>query len=495
MSYLILHRASLITLFCIFLFGNTSYAQADIPFIYYYSREDSAFIIERADHSEQKILATYPLEEEYIGQMTVDGPGWSSSGEFFTWMSRPSEGGGSYAKEIFIIQRDTGELETISTQDDEGIDYIEWSPTSDLLLIVSYDTKDVIIPIISLYDPDRKEYVWRYTSPQIPLYPQQIIWSPDGRYITISLINTILLIPIEANSEITTLQAQLPIPSRCSSYSLPHWLSNGWLVYTPSNDELLITNIDSGEQKSIALPSDEIEFIDWSPDEQHAFVYTKSTEPSHFQLHLLTLANLSVSLVSDDVTIIGDCATSYWSQDSQYAAFVSEEGNLNVFSTFDDVVKIVPDTQGEIRLGSQIEWASGTELFFTWYAETNYQFELYQYDVTTSELKNLSEEIFPTLQPIYNFSVQNNFLFLNGIFINLETQEIIELVPTDELLVDTIRTDELVWDPSGRWAFLLSMFNSLYHVKVASVEGVVFPEIALCPLDSKSCFGWMPITD
>jgi hypothetical protein len=47
------------------------------PFLYYYSEEDSAFIIERTDGTDRQVLA------RTHSQASPTGPGWSASGAWF----------------------------------------------------------------------------------------------------------------------------------------------------------------------------------------------------------------------------------------------------------------------------------------------------------------------------------------------------------------------------------------------------------------------------
>src|SRR5262245_57022779 len=105
----ILHRAALMSVIICLTLGTarTSSAQANSPFIYYYSQDKSEFIVERADGSESRILASYALHPRPGVDDSIIGPGWSPSAEWFAWSSTLEAGnGGRY--NAFLVKRDGG---------------------------------------------------------------------------------------------------------------------------------------------------------------------------------------------------------------------------------------------------------------------------------------------------------------------------------------------------------------------------------------------------
>ena len=56
----------------------------EIPFMYYYDESESAFIVERADGSDRRILAEYAFPDMVNSNfLVIGGAGWSPSGEWF----------------------------------------------------------------------------------------------------------------------------------------------------------------------------------------------------------------------------------------------------------------------------------------------------------------------------------------------------------------------------------------------------------------------------
>ena len=498
--YKTMRQTILLSLLCgLFSFNNANaHSQSQLPFIYYYSLENKGFIVERVDGTEHQLLASYGLDADDGTQVAILGAGWSPSGKLFTWMSRSSEGGESYAKNVYFVDASGKSLKTASASDKEGIDSVEWSPTNDLLLILAYDTSDVITPIVTVYDPVKEKYLFRYTSPDIPQYPpQQIHWSPDGAYIAVSGSNSIQILPLNSERKIVTLERWHSKCNECNYGTLPRWLTDGHLAFVSSDaKQLILTNVDKNENTFIQLPSGEIHLIDWSPDEQNALIYVQSSKGDKFQLWLLSRKDQTTKLVSNNAWFTNNYGLPFsetlWSEDSQHAAFVSGDGQLSVVSASGDVANLNLQNKGDIRTGSRIAWAANDKLLFTGYNAASDVSELYQYDLNKSEIENLSTLMLTSTTSISDFSAHGDMLFSNGFLVNLDNQTITEFVPSGDLHIEVGRTDAVRWHPSGDWLFLLSMYNSLYWVKLASTIGTISPEIALCPIDSRSCYGWLP---
>src|SRR5690349_5869815 len=117
---------------CLSLFPLVTSAQDDLPPpIFYYSRDEQAFIIERADGSDREVLAHYELPCDPDYNCMVGGAGWSPSGSWFSWQrtfSLPNQ-------TIYLVQRETHKVDTLAISPDHSIHSTRWSPTNDLLMI------------------------------------------------------------------------------------------------------------------------------------------------------------------------------------------------------------------------------------------------------------------------------------------------------------------------------------------------------------------------
>src|SRR5436190_2221405 len=92
-----------VTGICLFLFAfgspNRLYsAHPDAPYIYYYSPSKQAFIIERADGQDSRVLTSYNLPEETV----IKGPGWSKDEQWFAWTAKVYAGG-SIPTNVYIV--------------------------------------------------------------------------------------------------------------------------------------------------------------------------------------------------------------------------------------------------------------------------------------------------------------------------------------------------------------------------------------------------------
>src|SRR5690349_2829285 len=129
-------RLSFLILLMSFVLSGQSIVSAsasDEPYIYYYSLPQQAFILERADGTDSRILATYMFPENHEN---ILGPGWSYSGEWFAWTSN-SQGGTLYDMDVELVNRISGERLTLTPEfgKQHRVDTMLWSPASDLLLV------------------------------------------------------------------------------------------------------------------------------------------------------------------------------------------------------------------------------------------------------------------------------------------------------------------------------------------------------------------------
>jgi hypothetical protein len=56
--------------------------ESTAPYLYYFDSERSAFVVERADGTDSRILGQNLMSSDVD---TVDGAGWSPSGKWFAW--------------------------------------------------------------------------------------------------------------------------------------------------------------------------------------------------------------------------------------------------------------------------------------------------------------------------------------------------------------------------------------------------------------------------
>jgi hypothetical protein len=115
---------------------------SDAPYIYYYSYAHNAFVIERADGTDTRLLGEgitdRVIDEEYtmMSSIEVGGPGWSPSGKWFAWIKVLNfQGYPARTKAVYILSVDGQRRLTLL--DDRAFDYVQavWAEDADLLLV------------------------------------------------------------------------------------------------------------------------------------------------------------------------------------------------------------------------------------------------------------------------------------------------------------------------------------------------------------------------
>lgn len=157
--------------------------QDDVPYLYYFDPNESAFVIERADGTDRHLLAQgiMPDEVRYVA-----GPGWSPSGQWLAWQGIIGRVqinqatflpyGLNITSGQFLSQLDAFE-ETIM---------LHWHPSQDWLLAVGLidSTDDGFgrqIFRVSLIDASTDIAIAAYDAERVPQVPY---WQPDGVILT-----------------------------------------------------------------------------------------------------------------------------------------------------------------------------------------------------------------------------------------------------------------------------------------------------------------------
>jgi hypothetical protein len=108
---------------------------SDAPFLYYYSDYLRAFIIERADGTDSRVLGDGLMQLTDGHDLLIDGPGWSPSGNWFAWTAAELFDWGAHKGDVrpFVIRSDG--LQQLHYLDAWKNATLRWSPSADLLLV------------------------------------------------------------------------------------------------------------------------------------------------------------------------------------------------------------------------------------------------------------------------------------------------------------------------------------------------------------------------
>jgi Tol biopolymer transport system component len=478
-------------------FSLTTQAQTDIPYIYYYSADRSAFIIERADGADSRIFVRYAVP---CDQCNVTGPGWSPSGNWFAWMAdsidfRPPS-------EVYILNRATGKVTTLSL-----VPYtldISWSPIDDFLLIDGQNERR-ITDVVYIYDPQNDRVITSFSGTEVTdnlegQWFNKVQWTPDGRVQLQynGILKIVSLNDLEA-PQIIEVQRGIDVVWRYTDNQLPHWFEDGSLAYVSREPKrLVIENLEQGLRESIGLPEGEIYNINWSPDENYAFMHLRP-DLDNFELWLLSLPDQSVSLINPKIEWIPIGSNvpfaSAWNGNT-YGAFVSREGKLFLMSL--PYLTITEIRTNAVDASQPLVWSEdGNKLFFVTEDQWIYEFDLETREANVLDSPNDSrrrwiEYIAPMRSQILPVSILPDGYILDTAS---QTSTRIRLLDPDEARIDTYSAEEFIWHPVQNWLFLIYEDGASPYrfVSITNSDASANREIALCDLNA-SCFGWLPET-
>ncbi len=292
--------------FVVFAMGVASFANSTIPYIYYYSYDEQAFIMQRADGTDHSILTAYQVSEPY---MQIVGTGWSPSGRWFTWMNQGT-GGGSGANNVYVVGREGQTTQTIFPNRVATVFEATWSPQGNFLLIRLGETHAVVQNIV-VYDPTSQQIVFELRGVELnPIVLETVFsakWSPDGSKLAIIDFVSRQLFLIDS----TTFEVMRTIPASTSPTFdgvFPYWLTDTQLLYlSTEQNNLLIHDLVNEEIISVALPADQrvLEIIASQEDSSILFyTYIPPQPPNHatyFSLWMLSVNDGQLTLVEEDV--------------------------------------------------------------------------------------------------------------------------------------------------------------------------------------------------
>ncbi|MBZ0319743.1 MAG: hypothetical protein K8L91_25260 [Anaerolineae bacterium] len=467
--------------------------QSNAPFIYYYSANQKAFVIERADGSESRVLTSYAFPEDTQGDAWVTGPGWSSSGQWFAWTATTTMGGTPAGRPqeagAFLINARGGTpISLLQNEDETQIRDVLmlWSPVSDLLLVEIFYSGNSPNTRYFLFNPETQEKTEVLSN-------DVLLWSPDGQYLVSYGVDTINFITV-GGSNISKDKY------RKDYCDLPHleWSKNHDFVYRKDAENLAIENLQTQEFSLIKAPDGFVLDIEWSPNSQYllAFTSTSCTNSSPIQLWLISLDSQKSTLINQDVHLVNSQPTtngirspSVWSEDGSYAFGVSSQNTIILvetlpfqvhempFDRFDSIPFIVWTAQNVVSFFGLVESESKISSYSL---ETNVLSELfntgYAHPYYFSFSPNQQLLAFTSYDADYNYAIA---------IVDLSSSETPFTFPTPNEVY------ELRWHPEGNWLLAIGGFPYIKSITVASAYDGFARDIGNC-INSPSCFGWLP---
>jgi Tol biopolymer transport system component len=490
--------------------------QVTIPHFYYYSSAEKAFIVEKADGREKYVLVSFELPVSSSTQ-GIGGPGWSPSGQWFAWTTYDLEGGNSRQLIANVVKREGGNPFSLINPRPRTTGYdvqMKWSPVEDQLLVrYSYlDMNSAFVSDTFLYDPStQKTTILRFEGSDSA--SNRIEWSPDGQFIVFYQPDQTKLVMHLFGMNGRKYERHLKLEGSCGVEAvLPFWAPGTSKVAYEQfhNSVFVIEDIVSGYLVEFDMPDAVLRFVDWSPDGNHALVYTASScEAKSLQLGLLSLNDQTFTSLLQDATLpesyvmgrLDDWLNRYtlypisgWSPSGDKAVIFSSDNDLYALALSPYSLQKIPVPL--IGKTNFVRWINNSDrcLFERDPIEPQKQAEIFSYDFQTrildpflesSETDNIS---FLALSPHGHFLA---YSYLDGYLVDLTTGSTNRIEFMSSSLPEGGRIDEVIWHPSEGWLFILYQAPSMRLVNVVNSEGSIQRELTECA-PTYACFGWMP---
>jgi len=504
------------------LFGGfrATKAQSRAPYLYYYSQSRSAFIVERADGSDSRVLAPFVLPDGY----SITGPGWSPSGRWFAW-TLISNGGMAIGPEVIggIVSRDGKHLVDLSG----GIESMAWSPSGDLLLIkkdifneysnLEYDSVEY-----DIFNPESVKVVLPIRLPVVgDVNGSFMVWTPNGRYAAFYYE-----LPIDGQY-IMELFAPSGIPIATRLYRADHtcfgahgvfWSGKDTAAYLSSDGKTLYTeNFIDGSTEQLPAPSVTILSVDWSPNGEYALIYTENScldSSDRVALWLLSLPEHRLLKLSDNVNWLYPWddirlyTSSTWSRNGNFALFLTQDLQLNLVTavpfSLEKIAGLPPN--GSTNYEPLLRWsASGDQVSFAWTQQDQNSTSglihswVYSYQPRTRQLSTLIPMIDAEIS-YFAFSSDGRYRTYSDnariTILDMNSGKNVQITTLKISLPDvdpaSLLPKQVLWHPQQDWLLVMGYLQSpWYAVNVINADGTVQRDLGVCIL-VPSCFGWLP---
>lgn len=477
---------------------------SDAPFLYYYSSGQATLIIERADGSDSRVLFHNSDED---ASENIWGPSWSPSAKWFAWVNQSSARTPPDTNPVFVVSSD-GQTQHSLLGDLGVVRFVEWSPTSDMLvigLLVIAEGQYVID--VYIVDVESQKIINTLRTPELNF--GGVNWSPDGEFVilyqyppyTPNLWNenlpTVVLLSLSGEQE----DISVSVPVDCFDVDLKAAFSNTNIVYR-LKDTVVIRNLRTSEEKAINFPDQVIRSIEWSFDESYALIYSQaSCDSIEYRLWLLSPQEARVDFIAENVDLpfyLNGVRPWSWSPSENIGLFYSNEAFFLLVASQRMAQSIVPSNESLQTYYTHAQWlpdGSGPILLYELPSQTS---ALYKYEVTSGE-QILFGPATGELREVRNFVISPNgrYIVFSSICKEWEHSVCFLDLLTNEFFLSLHQSDagdvaEFYWHPTQDWVIIAQWLDaSTKLVSLSKPDGTLIRELTTCT-NSNSCFGWMP---
>jgi WD40 repeat protein len=316
-------------------------ATSDAPYLYYFSDVLNAFVIERADGTDTRILGKDVMKSDY--GFVLEDVVWSPDGQWLAWLKNELDAPTRFSQTPYAIRADGSR--TLTSLEGLYVDALKWSPDGRLLFAagraVLQADPDMVRSVFVLIDVETDR---RIVDVQEDVLVRKDVWR--GVYITWLNSEHVLVEYYEEIDE-QALQRRRVIrlfsrDGRFEQFRLPNAVAldpdtpdmqaasaKGWIV-NQETGHLIATNLLTGVTYQFPYRSKDQLTIHWSPNGESAILWSRSLDAGPQELLVLTLDNPRLMRFSDEWTTYGlgrSCsAGDMWSADGNYAVFDITQG-------------------------------------------------------------------------------------------------------------------------------------------------------------------------
>jgi len=348
---------------------NIAAAQDAAPYIYYYHRDLNAWVIERADGTDSRLLAQGMTDPN----MNVADGYWSHTGEWFAWRNNFYGGGAGGDFKLHFVSTDGTRTSGITDQFHDA-NSIQWAAKSDYIFLSAFkDNRENYA--LYLVDVPNEKIIWSQRTEGRLVGDYFVYWEYGGQDRTL-LKDSVKILSL-SSGEVLDMPKDDSSRAAYQRFVDPSLLSQPYLkIEVGTQGGLLILDVAKGElfeidSKGMPLTPYSGDYFQWSADGQYALaalgnkICPNTTSTECVDLWLMSPKQRSVQHITDDVVgtmgIVGAESSMLWSAKEPIAVFVGQDGSIFTLDARTGLVKSIAGVKASLPF----RWVkSGNTLFF-----------------------------------------------------------------------------------------------------------------------------------